>query len=156
MVDGRGAQARVEGAGVSGEVECRYYGRDFSAEEIALLRALIAGPARLTRHALSKEFCRRIGWFKADGGLKDMMARIIAGIWRILFGSSRLTTASGPKTEFWPVTRPQAAHRALAVLRDRSRAGWSHARLIARPRCSRPAGRSRGWAGWRVAEPLTG
>ena len=60
------------------------------------------------------------------------------------------------ETEFWPVTRPQAAHRALAVLRDRSRAGWSHARLIARPRCSRPAGRSRGWAGWRVAEPLTG
>ena len=28
--------------------------------------------------------------------------------------------------------------------------------LIARPRCSRPAGRGRGWAGWRVADPLTG
>ena len=25
---------------------------------------------------LSKEFCRRIGWFKPDGGLKDMMARV--------------------------------------------------------------------------------
>ena len=57
-------------------VECRYYGRDFTAEEMALLRALIAGPARLTRHALSKEFCRRIGWFEPDGGLKDMMARV--------------------------------------------------------------------------------
>ena len=43
-------------------VECRYYGRDFSAEEMALLRALIAGPAQLTRRALSIEFCRRIGW----------------------------------------------------------------------------------------------
>ena len=43
---------------------------------MALLRALIAGPERLTRHALSKEFCRRIGWFKPDGGLKDMMARV--------------------------------------------------------------------------------
>ena len=52
--------------------------------------------------------------------------------------------------------RPQAAHRALAVLRDRPRADWRHARLITRPRCSRPAGRGRGWAGWRVAEPLTG
>ena len=28
------------------------------------------------RHALSREFCRRIGWFKPDGGLKDMMARV--------------------------------------------------------------------------------
>ena len=52
--------------------------------------------------------------------------------------------------------RPQVAHRALAVLRDRSRADWRHARLITRPRCSRPAGRGRGWAGWRVAEALTG
>ena len=52
--------------------------------------------------------------------------------------------------------RPQAAHRALAVLRDRSRADWRQARLIARPRCSRPAGRGRGWAGWRVAEALAG
>ena len=43
---------------------------------MALLRALIAGPPPLNRHMLSKEFCRRIGWFKPDGGLKDMMARV--------------------------------------------------------------------------------
>ena len=49
---------------MTGAVECRYYGRDFTAEEMALLRALIAGPAQLTRRALSIEFCRRIGWFK--------------------------------------------------------------------------------------------
>ena len=61
---------------MTGEIECRYYGREFTAEEMALLRVLIAGPARLTRHALSKEFCRRIGWFRPDGGLKDMMARV--------------------------------------------------------------------------------
>ena len=75
MVDERGAQARTHGAGVTGAIECRYYGRDFSAGEMALLRALIAGPPPLNRHMLSKEFCRRIGWFKPDGGLKDMMAR---------------------------------------------------------------------------------
>jgi len=57
-------------------IECRYYGRDFTTEEMALLRALIAGPPALNRHALSKEFCRRIGWFKPDGGFKDMMARV--------------------------------------------------------------------------------
>ena len=50
--------------------------RDFTTGEMALLRALIAGPPALNRHALSKEFCRRIGWFKPDGGLKDMMARV--------------------------------------------------------------------------------
>ena len=49
---------------MTGAVECRYYGRDFTADEMALLRALIAGPARLSRRALSIEFCRRIGWFK--------------------------------------------------------------------------------------------
>ena len=76
MVDERGAQARVHSPGVSGTVECRYYGRDFTVEEMALLRALIAGPPPLNRHTLSKEFCRRIGWVKPDGGLKDMMARV--------------------------------------------------------------------------------
>ena len=76
MVDERGAQARTHGAGVIGAIECRYYGRDFTAGEMALLRALIAGPPPLNRHMLSKEFCRRIGWFKPDGGLKDMMARV--------------------------------------------------------------------------------
>ena len=61
---------------MTGAVECRYYGRDFSAGEMALLRTLIAGPPALNRHRLSKEFCRRTGWFKPDGGLKDMMARV--------------------------------------------------------------------------------
>ena len=54
-------------------VECRYYGRDFTTAEMALLRSLIVGPPALNRHALSKEFCRRIGWYKVDGGIKDMM-----------------------------------------------------------------------------------
>ena len=77
MVDERGTQAGpVNDAGMTGEVECRYYGREFSTEEMALLRALIAGPPSLNRHRLSKEFCRRLGWFKPDGGLKDMMARV--------------------------------------------------------------------------------
>ena len=61
---------------MTGAVECRYYGRDFTAEEMTLLRALIADPAQLSRRALSIEFCRRIGWLKPDGGLKDMMARV--------------------------------------------------------------------------------
>ncbi len=61
---------------MTGAVECRYYGRNFTADEMALLRALIAGPAPLSRRALSIEFCRRVGGLKPDGGLKDMMARV--------------------------------------------------------------------------------
>ena len=61
---------------MTGRSECRYYGRDFTAEEMALLRALIAADPQPTRAALSREFCRRIRWFKPDGGLKDMMARV--------------------------------------------------------------------------------
>ena len=61
---------------MTGAVECRYYGRDFTEDEMALLRALIADPASLSRRALSIEFCQRVGWLKPDGGLKDMMARV--------------------------------------------------------------------------------
>ena len=61
---------------MSGAVECRYYGRDFTAEEMALLRSLIATDPQPTRAALAREFCRRVGWFKPDGGLKDMMAKV--------------------------------------------------------------------------------
>ena len=74
MVDEQGTQARPGGAGMTAEVECRYYGRSFTTEKMALLRALIAVHPRPTRFELSKESCR-IGWIKPDGGLKDMMAK---------------------------------------------------------------------------------
>ena len=63
------------------------------------LRALIAGPAALNRHALSKEFCRRIGWFKPDGGLKDMMARVTM----LAMHKDGLITLPPPK---WRQNRP--------------------------------------------------
>lgn len=65
----------AERALCSAVIECRYHGRDFTTGEMKVLCAHIAGPPALNRCALSKEFCRRIGWYKPDGGLKDMMAR---------------------------------------------------------------------------------
>ena len=62
---------------MTGEIECRYYGRDFTVGEMALLRTLIATEPQPHRAGLSREFCRRIGWLKPDGGLKDMMARVV-------------------------------------------------------------------------------
>ena len=76
MVHERGTQARPDGARMTADAECRYYGRDFTTQEMVVLRALIAASPPPNRHALSREFCRRIGWLKPDGGLKDMMARV--------------------------------------------------------------------------------
>ena len=54
----------------------RYCGRDFHAEEIALIRRLIAEDPARTRAELSRLTCRALRWLKADGGLKDMSARV--------------------------------------------------------------------------------
>ena len=40
---------------MSGAIECRYYGRDFTADEMALLRALIATEPQPNHAALSRE-----------------------------------------------------------------------------------------------------
>ena len=54
----------------------RYCGRDFSADEIAQIRRLIAEDPRRTRADLSRLTCRALDWYKADGGLKEMSARV--------------------------------------------------------------------------------
>ncbi len=54
----------------------RYCGRDFHAEDIALIRQLIAEDPARTRAELSRLTCRALHWHKPDGGLKDMSARV--------------------------------------------------------------------------------
>ena len=54
----------------------RYCGRDFQAEDIALIRALIVEDPTRSRAALSRLTCQALAWHKADGGLKDMSARV--------------------------------------------------------------------------------
>jgi hypothetical protein len=54
----------------------RYCGRDFHADEIALIRQFIAEDPARTRAELSRLTCRALTWRKADGGLKDMSARV--------------------------------------------------------------------------------
>ena len=71
MVDERAAQACLDAAGMTGEVECRAFGRDFTPKEMAILRSLIAAFPPPNRRALSREFCQRIGWFKPHGELTD-------------------------------------------------------------------------------------
>lgn len=55
----------------------RYCGRDFSRSEITLIRRLIDEDPRRTRADLSRLACRSLHWYKPDGGLKEMSARVV-------------------------------------------------------------------------------
>jgi len=54
----------------------RYCGRTFSKEEIDRLRTMISEDPDRTRADLSRLACREFNWLKADGGLKEMSARV--------------------------------------------------------------------------------
>lgn len=54
----------------------RYSGRQFSAEEMALIQRIIQEDPADTRYGISKRVCQHLNWRKADGGLKDMSCRV--------------------------------------------------------------------------------
>lgn len=54
----------------------RYCGRDFTKEEIAWIRKIIADQPELSRKDLSILYCRISNWLKPDGGTKDMSCRV--------------------------------------------------------------------------------
>jgi hypothetical protein len=54
----------------------RYCGRLFSADELACIAQLIAQDPHRSRAQLSRLTCRALRWYKPDGGLKEMSARV--------------------------------------------------------------------------------
>lgn len=54
----------------------RYCGRDFTPEDLDLIRQLIAERPAKNRAQLSRVLCQRLGWYKSDGGLKEMSCRV--------------------------------------------------------------------------------
>ena len=54
----------------------RYCAREFRIEELELIRRLIAGKPARGRSELSRLICRELGWYKPDGGLKQMSCRV--------------------------------------------------------------------------------
>jgi len=54
----------------------RYCGREFSDEELSQIRRLIAEHPACNRSQLSRMTCQILQWHKADGGLKEMSARV--------------------------------------------------------------------------------
>jgi hypothetical protein len=54
----------------------KYCGREFSAKEMEWIRQLIGSPEGFNRAQLSRKVCAELGWFKPDGGLKEMSCRV--------------------------------------------------------------------------------
>jgi len=54
----------------------RYCGRTFTAEELEMIRELIASNPQLNRNVLSGLVCDRLGWLRPDGRRKDMSCRV--------------------------------------------------------------------------------
>jgi hypothetical protein len=54
----------------------RYCGRDFSGQELEKIRQVIASDERLNRVKISRRVCELFGWYKRDGGLKEMSCRV--------------------------------------------------------------------------------
>ncbi len=54
----------------------RYCGRDFSKQELGLIRQLISENPSATRAVLSRLTCQALDWYKIDGGLKQMSCRV--------------------------------------------------------------------------------
>jgi hypothetical protein len=54
----------------------RYCGRDFSLQEVAEIRGVIEKEPDLTRYVISQRVCQLLGWYKPDGGLKEMSCRV--------------------------------------------------------------------------------
>ncbi len=55
---------------------CRYCGRDFSSQDMRSIRKIITEDPGRSRFQISKIVCKTLGWFKPDGGLKDMSCRV--------------------------------------------------------------------------------
>ena len=54
----------------------RYCGRDFSKQELVVIRQLISENPSATRAVLSRLTCQALDWYKIDGGLKQMSCRV--------------------------------------------------------------------------------
>ena len=54
----------------------QYCGRLFSPADIETIRRFLAAQPDLSRARLSRLVCQALGWYKPDGGLKDMSCRV--------------------------------------------------------------------------------
>ena len=109
----------------------RYCGRDFHTEEIAQIRALIAEDPTRSRAERSRLTCQALAWYKPDGGLKAMSARV-AMLRMHADGLITLPPPRNPRPDArvrlsacsdWqpPIEQPAAALRPLVLARVREK-----------------------------------
>lgn len=55
----------------------RYCGRDFTHDELEIIRGIITQDPERRRAEISRLVCQALGWYKPDGGLKDMSCRVV-------------------------------------------------------------------------------
>ena len=54
----------------------RFCGRDFSSDDLELIRTIIAADDSPNRAEISRQVCRVLGWIRPHGRLKDMSCRV--------------------------------------------------------------------------------
>ena len=54
----------------------RYCGRNFTFDELTAIHRIIAEDPQRTRAHISRIVCKTLGWYKLNGGLKDMSCRV--------------------------------------------------------------------------------
>ncbi len=54
----------------------RYCARDFTPDGLEIMRRIIAEDPDRTRAQISRIDCKAFGWYKPDGGLKEMSCRV--------------------------------------------------------------------------------
>ena len=54
----------------------RFCGRDFSSNDLELIRTIIAADDRPNRAEISRRVCRALEWIRSEGRLKDMSCRV--------------------------------------------------------------------------------
>ena len=59
-----------------GSAPLRYCAREFTGAEIDEIRAVIASGEYWSRSAISREVCRRLNWYKPDGGPKQVSCSV--------------------------------------------------------------------------------
>ncbi len=76
----------------------RYSGREFTENELQMMRDLIANNPGIMRIELSRVVCQKLNWRKPDGGLKDMRCRVVM----LRMHEDKLITLPPPRTKTAP------------------------------------------------------
>jgi hypothetical protein len=108
-----------------------YCGRDFNAVEIARIVQFMADYPEYHRADLSREVCRILQWYKADGGLKEMSCRV-AMLRMHADGLIQLPAPRRTKPALRPFSATSAADRQDAILHPVHQLGPLSLHLVGR------------------------